>query len=458
MSLANMFTGVYLFQYYVYTVNLNPILVSIGVSTQLIVGAFFAIIFGVIIDNKKPGKMGKRRPFLLIGLPIWFATTIFVWLPPWKCPDGNSLFLPTAIYFWVIILIRSISRSLLFNVYISMLPEQSQTLKNRESVASVRSAFSIIASVVALMLPLIIQSLLEDPTNAKWWQPSGKIVMFYIPIVGTCFAFFGLISVLLIFFSVDESFHNSNNEYKREKVTILGRFRQMATPARDANFRNLIIAGFFGGIAGKTLGLLVFPFQTYVLNFTSGGFYTYVLISIFGKFGWYFLWMKIRKRSHILKSYSITLLLAVGFSFLAMFFLIRILPFEFQLALYIITWSTVLGSMYSGPLFAIPIRAALVHEAAENSEDSNIDNAMAKISGSYYGLSSFISSLGPATASLLFGFILSGPNQENPIVLILLFVSMGVYYLLSLFFIRRIKIRHISFFNHEVKKEQEVIV
>lgn len=456
MSLANMFTGVYLFQYYVYTVNLNPILVSIGVSTQLIVGAFFAIIFGVIIDNKKPGKIGKRRPFLLIGLPIWFATTIFVWLPPWKCPDGNSLFLPTAIYFWVIILIRSISRSLLFNVYISMLPEQSQTLKNRESVASVRSAFSIIASVVALLLPLIIQSLLDDPSNAKWWTPSGKIVLFYIPIIGTCFAVFGLISVLLIFFSVDESFHDLNGETKSEKVTILGRFRQMAIPARDSNYRNLIIAGFFGGIAGKTLGLLVFPFQTYVLNFTSGGFYTYVLISVFGKFAWYFFWMKIRKRNHILKSYTTTLILASSFSFIGTFFLIRFLPFEFQLALYIITWSTVLGSMYSGPLFAIPIRAALVHEAAENSEEKEVDVAMAKISGSYYGLSSFISSMGPAIASLLFGFILSGPNQENPIVLILLWCSMGIYYLLSLTFIRRIKIHHISFFDH-TKKVEEIV-
>ena len=456
MSLANMFTGVYLFQYYVFTVNLNPILVSIGVSTQLVVGAFFAIIFGVIIDNKKPGKMGKRRPFLLIGLPIWFATTIFVWLPPWKCPDGNTLFLPTAIYFWVIILIRSISRSLLFNVYISMLPEQSQTLKNRESVASVRSAFSIIASVIALMLPLIIQSLLDDPKNAKWWTPSGEIVLFYIPIIGTCFAVFGLISVLLIFFSVDESFHDLNGESKRERITIVGRFRQMAVPARNSNYRNLIIAGFFGGIAGKTLGLLVIPFQTYVLNFTSGAFFTYVLISLFGKFGWYFIWMKIRKRNHILKSYSITVLLAASFSFLGMFFLIRFLPFEFQLVLYIITWSTVLGSMYSGTLFAIPIRAALVHEAAENSEEPNVDTAMAKISGSYYGLSSFVSSMGPAIASLLFGFILSGPNQENPMILILLFMSMGVYYLLSFTFIRRIKVRHISFFDHKVIEKEEL--
>ena len=46
MSLVNMFTGVYIFQYYVYTINLNSILVSIGVTTQLVIAAFFGIIFG----------------------------------------------------------------------------------------------------------------------------------------------------------------------------------------------------------------------------------------------------------------------------------------------------------------------------------------------------------------------------------------------------------------------------
>ena len=64
--------------------------------------------------------------------------------------------------------------------------------------------------------------------------------------------------------------------------------------------------------------------------------------------------------------------------------------------------------------------------------------------------------MGPAAASLLFGFILSGPNQENPIILILLFMSMGVYYLLSLTFIRKIKVRHISFFDHKVIEKEEL--
>jgi len=451
MSLANIFTGVYIFQYYVYTINLNSILVSIGVTTQLLVAAIFAIIFGVIIDNKKPGKLGKRRPFLLIGLPIWFATTILIWLPPWKCPEGNSLYLPTAIYFWVIILIRSISRSLLFNVYISMLPEQSQTLKNRESVASVRSAFSIIASVVALMMPLIVLSLLDDPENPEWWTPSGEIVLFAIPIIGTCFAIFGLISVLLIFFSVDESFHDKKGDYQIEKVSVVGRFRQMAIPARDSNFRFIIIAGFFGGLAGKTLGLLVIPFQTSVLEFTDQMFFIYPLISICGKFAWYFFWIKMRKKNHILKSYSTTMLLAIIASFMGSFFLMRFLPFGIQLTLYIITWSTVLGSMYSFPLFSIPLTAAMVHEAAENAEEPDIDVAMSKISGSYYGLASFLRSMGPAAASLFVGFALSGPNKTNPIILILIWVAMGFFYLMALVVIKKIKVKHIAFFNHQPK-------
>jgi Na+/melibiose symporter-like transporter len=453
MSLPNIFTGVFIFQYYVYTINLDSILVSVGVSTQLIVSAVFAIIFGVIVDNKKPGKLGKRRPFLLIGLPVWFITTILTWFPP-RGEPGAPAGLPTAIFFWVLIIVRSISRSLLFNVYISMLPEQSQTLKNRESVASVRSAFAIIASVVALMLPLIIQSLLEDPKNAKWWTDSGQIVLFYIPIIGICFAIFGFISVLLIFFSVDESFHNNHDtKYKREKVTLIGRFRQMAVPAGDHNYRNIVIAAFFSGIAGKLLGLLVFPFQTYVLEFTSTYFFIYILISIFGKFGWYFIWMKLRKRNHILKSYSVVMILGVAGSFLGMFFFIRIFAFELQLVLYIITWSTVLGSMYSFPLFSIPITAALVHEAAENSEEENVDIALSKISGAYYGFSSFIRALGPASASLIVGFILSGANKENPLLYILLWCFIGVFYLFALVFIRRIKIKHISFFNHQVLEE-----
>ncbi|MFX1374243.1 MAG: MFS transporter [Promethearchaeota archaeon] len=453
MPLVNIFTGIYLLQFYVYTINLDFILVSIGIFAQLFLDALFSIIFGVIVDNKKPGKLGKRRPFLLIGLPIWFTSNILIWLPP-KAPQGNQLFLPTAIFFWTLIIIRSLSRSLLFNVYISMLPEQSQTLKNREKVASVRSAFAIIASIVALLLPLIVQSLIPDPQSPEWWTDSGKIVTTLIPIIGTGFSIFGLLSVLLIFFSVDENFHNLNADYRHEKVTILGRFRQMAIPLKDLNFLYLIIAGFFASFSGRILGTLVFPFQNYVLEFSGITFYTYIFISIVGKFGWYFIWLKMRKKNHIIKSYSSIMKYAIVGSFLGSFFLIPYLSFGIELTIYIITWSIVLGSMYSAPLFSIPLTATLVHEAAENSDEPDIDIAMPKISGSYYGLASFVRTLGAAIISLYIGFILAGENRENPIIMVLLWVEMGFFYLAALVAIKGIKVKDIKIIEPQFEEKK----
>jgi Na+/melibiose symporter-like transporter len=457
MSLVNIFTGIYMLQFYVYTINLDFIFVSIGIFAQLFLDALFAIIFGVVVDNKKPGKLGKRRPFLLIGLPIWFTANILIWLPP-KAPQGNQLFLPTAIFFWTLIIIRSLSRSLLFNVYTSMLPEQSQTLKNREKVASVRSAFSITASIVALLMPQMVSSFLPDAKNAQWWTDSGKIVTTLIPIIGVGFSIFGLLSVLSIFFSVDENFHNLNGDNKHEKVAILDRFRQMAIPLKDVNFLFLILAGFLAGFSGRILGTLVFPFQNYVLEFSGITFYIYIFISIIGKFGWYFIWLKMRKKNHIIKSYSAIMTLAMIGSFFGSFFLIPYLPFGIELSIYIITWSTVLGSMYSAPIFSIPLTAALVHEAAENSEEPDIDLAMSKISGSYYGLASFVRMSGSAIISLFVGFILSGENRTNSIIMILLWISMGFFYLAALIAIKGINVKDSRFIEHQLEEDELIKV
>ncbi|MHA1193092.1 MAG: MFS transporter, partial [Promethearchaeota archaeon] len=434
-----------IFQYYVYTINLNALLVSVGITTQFIIGAFASIIFGVIVDNKKPGKLGKRRPFLLLGLPVWFITTILIWFPP-LCPQDNSLYFPTAIFFWVVSLIRTIFRTLLLNVYLSMLPEQSQTLNNREKVASIRSAFLIIASIVALLLPLIVQSLLSEPKNVKWWEPSGRIILLFIPLIGIIFTIFGLISVIIIFFSVDESFHNNNSNLEFEKIKIKDAFKRMSIPIKDKNFILLMLAGFFMGISGKTLGLVIFPFQNYLMDFKESEFYIYIFISIFGKFIWFFIWKRILKRNHIINSYAICILLAVIASFMDLFFLISGLPYGIKMTLYIISWGTVLGSMYAYPLFSIPIMASLVHEAAEIDKSSDVDNAMAKISGSYYGLASFVQSMGPAIASMFVGIILSGPNEENPFVIIIIFSSMGIFYLIAFIFIKRITLSKDSYY------------
>ncbi len=440
ISLVNILFGTFVFQFYVYTINLNSILVSIGISMQLIIGAFFSIIFGVIIDNKKPGKYGKRRPFLLLALPLWVLANVLIWLPPWYAPQTDSFFWPTALFFWFMIVIKAISGTLIFNVYLSMLPEQSQTQENRKKVASNRAIFSIIASILALLLPLIVQSVLPDPQNVKWWQHSGELILLYMPIIGIIFAILGSITIIFTFFSVDEKFHHSALINEKDKTSIVSSFRQILVPIKDKKFRDFLAVRFFNSISGNTLGILIFPFLVIVLKFRESEFFIYIIVSIFSKVSWYLIWRKILTKRSLTTKFFICVGFAVIASFLELLFLLEFLVFELKIFIFVLSIGTILGSMYSIPLFSIPIGASLVHEAAHKIEKTNTSMAISKLSGAYYGSLIFIASLGQTLSSLILGFTLSGANEKNPILITLSLSSMGIFYMMSFLFIKRIKL------------------
>ena len=439
ITMLNIFTGSFVFQYYVYTINLDSVLASVGLSFNVFISAFFSIIFGVVIDNKKPGKFGKRRPFLLYALPFWIISSIIIWFPPYA-PENNSLFLPTAFYFWIITAIRALSGALIFNTYLSMLPEQSQTLANRHKVASLRAFFMIIASVISLFLPLFVQSLLPDPQNAKHYDPSGQIILRTIPVMGFILTCVGLIAVLIVFFSVDESFHIYNSNSKKQRVTLRETFKRMTLPAKDQKYRNLVFTGFFMNIAGSIFGFLLFPFQTYLLEFQQEEFLLYVIISLTGKLSWYVVWRLVIKKRPLVKSYSLALTFNVIVTFTDFLFLLSNLPYPIKILLYAVSFGTILGTTYSIPLFGIPLGASLIHEAAARKNPSDVNETITTISGSYYGFSIFVSSLGAGIFQIIIGLILTGANQRNPIIITLLFCSQGFFYLIAISFIRRIKL------------------
>ncbi len=438
--LTNILGGVFTFQFYVYTINLNSLLVSSGFVMTLIIAAITFIYFGVKIDNKKPGKFGKRRPFLFYGLPIWVLASILIWLPPWYCPKNDSMFLPTAIYFWVISILKAVSGTSVMVAHASMFPEQSQTRRNQEKASALGAFLMIIASIIALLMPMIIQSMLEDPENVKWWEPSGKVILLYIPIIGTVFAIFGLVGIILAFFSVDETFHQATREEEIEKKNFKAALQQMVVPAKDKKYRKFLIVGLFLGISGRIVGLIVIPFLIYVLKFRGTDYFIYIIISFSSKFGWFFIWKKILKRQPLIKTYSMCIAISVIASFLELFFLIEVLTFELKIALFIISYGTLLGSMYAFNLFGGPIFSALVYEAAEKSETDNMDEAVSELSGAYIGLGIFVGSIGPAIASMLAGFVLLGSNKENPIILTIFISSTWIFYLFALIFLMQIKL------------------
>jgi Na+/melibiose symporter-like transporter len=321
-----------------------------------------------------------------------------------------------------------------------MLPEQSQTLANRHKVASIRAFFMIIASVISLFLPLLVQSILPDPQNAEYWKISGQIILKIIPVMGFILTSIGLIAVLIVFFSVDESFHIYNSNTKKERVTLKETFRRMAQPAKDHKYRNLVFTGFFMNISGSIFGFLLFPFQNFLLEFQQAEFLLYVIISLTGKLSWYFVWRFVIKRKPLVKSYSLALAFSAIVSFTDFLFLISNLPYPIKILLYVVSFGTILGTNYSIPLFGIPLGASIIHEAAVKKNTSDVDETITKISGSYYGFSMFVSSLGAAFFQIVIGLILTGANRGNPIIITILFGSQGFFYLIAISFIRRIKL------------------
>ncbi|MHA1148240.1 MAG: MFS transporter [Promethearchaeota archaeon] len=438
--LNNMLISVFAFQFYVYTINLSPILAAIGLSFQLVLGALFSIVFGVAIDNKTPGKRGKRRLFLLYALPFWVLSNLFLWIPPLYCPQNNTLFFPVALYYWIMLILIAFFGNMILVAHSSMLPEQAQTFENRKMIASVGTMLNIIASFIAMLFPLIIQSLLKEPENVKWWQSSGKTIIFLMPFVGGLFVIFGAISILTTYFSVDESFLNDCNAQELKKKSISKVFKDMERPAKDKKYRKFVFANFFIQFSARVIALALMPFLIYVLLFFGPQFFLYMAVSIISKLTWYYIWKAVLKRYEIMKTFSISLAFAVVGSAFELLFLIEFFSFELRFAIFFVTYGTVMGTMYAIGLFQGPIISALIDEAALKLKEKPKDQAVSEIAGSYSGLNMFMLTIGQAFASMIIGLMLIGENSENPVIITLIMASAGLSYLLAFLYINRISL------------------
>jgi hypothetical protein len=71
----------------------------------------------------------------------------------------------------------------------------------------------------------------------------------------------------------------------------------------------------------------------------------------------------------------------------------------------------------------------------------NKDQAVTRLSGAYYGLMMFATSMVGALSSTIYGVIFQGNNSRNPIILTIGLMSMGFFYLVALVFLKLFKVR-----------------
>jgi GPH family glycoside/pentoside/hexuronide:cation symporter len=131
----------------------------VGVSAKIAAAAIFVgrtwdyvndPLFGYISDHTRT-RWGRRRPFLLFGpIPYAIVFTLMWWKPPLQ--DDITL----ALYYAFIYVLYDAAATLIYMPYFALTPELTSDYDERTSITSVRAFFSILGSLVAFTIPLMI--------------------------------------------------------------------------------------------------------------------------------------------------------------------------------------------------------------------------------------------------------------------------------------------------------------
>lgn len=143
-------------------------------------------IFGYLSDRTRT-RWGRRRPFLLFGtLPLAITFTMLWWRPPW---DGA---IPLAVYYAVAYILFEAANTLLYMPYFALTPELTSDYDERTSLTTYRMFFSILGSLVAFTVPLMMVGTFT-PDNAP-----------RVLVMGLTFSIIAAIPMLVVFFGTRE--------------------------------------------------------------------------------------------------------------------------------------------------------------------------------------------------------------------------------------------------------------
>ncbi|MEX2683489.1 MAG: MFS transporter [Candidatus Sigynarchaeota archaeon] len=434
------FYNTYATTFYNLTVGLNPTITFTGLFLGLTTFAVMAPVFGTIVDNKSPGRLGKRKPFLLLGIPLIIVLMIVAWMPP-LCPmEGGVIvdpnYMPTTVYYLVVTLLVYLNQALLVSTYLSMLSEQSTDQDNRVKIATLQGIFSIIGTVLSILVPITLESKLVDRTNTYWFTVSGQYLTSILPVVGVIFALVGAGSFIAVYLASDESFLTTRATKERPRTALRETFSQIAAPFSDKNYRYWLGNAFFFNMAIRILIVILIPVMRFVLELEENQNIWFFVAIIPFALGGYVLWARKIKTSGLKASYGLSLLVNVIFAFVALVFLIPMEP-GIRFALGAVVLGMLISSLVGGYLFPNPIVSTLV-DRAPSAMRARADALGRGISGSYFGLYIFSYNISQALTNIILLFIITQETKTNPLYILATLPVAGILVLISYLFLRKL--------------------
>ncbi|HME56328.1 MAG TPA: MFS transporter [Candidatus Lokiarchaeia archaeon] len=420
--------------YYIYVIDLDPMLVFLGMLLSLLAFALSSPVFGVLSDNKKCGRIGKRRPFLLVGIPGLLVFMTLIWMPP----QPTTLF--TAVYFWVCAIGLEIFQSLLVSVYLAMMVEQSTDQSNRVKIATLQGIFSLLGTVLSILLPVILKSHVPEPGNPSWSTVSIPYFIGIMPWIGLAFGCIGFASFLVVFLSTDEKFFQFNRNIEIPKLSVTKTFKEMIIPFKDVNYRWWLGNAFFFNMAIRYLIFILLPVMDFVIILSGSWFMIFFACLLPVAAIGYIIWVKKIKTSGLKNAYSLSLVIFVLFSAAATIFLIPI-DFTLRFILGVAIVGILISALVGGYLFPNPIISQLVDIAPEaiRKEAARSNKGIA---GAYFGLYILVYNLANAIGNIILGLIFTDQTKNNPVIITLVIPLAGVMVFVSWLLLRRLELPH----------------
>jgi len=149
-SLYKVFVGVYMF-YYIDELGLA---IAMAAIINVIYGIWDAVndpIVGFLSDNTRT-RWGRRRPWLLTGLPFYVGILVLVYAVPRPFLKGNALFW----YALVIFFLFEAAYTVMTVNYAALFPELFQDFRERARASSTYQGFSMLGELAGFSIPPFI--------------------------------------------------------------------------------------------------------------------------------------------------------------------------------------------------------------------------------------------------------------------------------------------------------------
>ncbi|MBD3187885.1 hypothetical protein GF325_13700 [Candidatus Bathyarchaeota archaeon] len=416
IALFNGFSYIYIVDY----IGLDELVAAICTAIGLSLNAIGGPVFGYMSDNRKIGKRGKRRPFILFGTPFLCLGFFLLWFFPESLQvDVIGQVGVSAIYFTGTILTCMFTQ-FVYAPYISMLPEISSTKENRIKISGIQGIIGLAGAIIGVVFPIIIVGLTTEAT----------LVTLMI-VLSAALAGLTLAALYATYFGVREPVQDIVEASEKETIeggkASLGEFlREVFVPLKSYNFRMYESNNFFFNLAMRIPMVLVIPFLERVLGFDLIIFLAVALpVTIMGYLGWVRL---SKSRLGLAKTLTIAYMIVIMLLFASSAFLVN-LGKGFGLFLGAIISVGVIACLIAVFIIPNPLISKIIDEYIESLEARGKDIGDVerfRYAGKFFGIHAFMLNMSGAISMLVLGSILDLDDADTFTITLLMPIAAAI--------------------------------